>query len=63
MRPWRGHKRLALELFLEGEILLPEELLQDLGESCRVDVRVDRSSRLPLLTEKPAVGKNAILCT
>ena len=37
----------------EREVLLSEELLQDLRESCRVDVRVKCSA--------PAVGKNVIL--
>ena len=58
-----GHERLAFELFLEREILLPDELLQNLWESCRVDVRVECPSWLPLLAEKPAVGKNFILRT
>ena len=61
VRPRRCHERSALEL--ESEVFLPEEFLQDSREGRRVNVREERSARLPLLTEEPAVGKDVIFLT
>ena len=63
VRPRRRHERFTVELLLECEVVLPEELVQNLWERCRVDVRVKRSAWLPLLTEKPTVGEYFLLRT
>ena len=53
----------TVELLFECEVFLPEELVQNLWEHCRVDVRAKRSALLPLLTEKPIVGEYFLLRT